>query len=153
MSVREEMERLCHEGELDLALTVGKQALRGQPEDAMTCLTLAGICERLGRESEAEAYYRQAIAIGLAREEWRSAQLGLGAVLRQLGRFPESRQVLEEGMKRFPGAREFGLFLALSELEAQQPEAAIARLLTLLEQTAADPTLAAHCLALRQQLG
>ncbi|KUE80641.1 tetratricopeptide repeat protein [Aeromonas schubertii] len=152
MTLRAEMERLCHEGELDLALTIGKQALCGQPEDARVCQTLAGICEQLGRESEAESYYRQAIAIGLPREEWRAAQLALGCVLRQLGRFPESRRVLEAGMKRFPEAREFALFLAISELEAQLPGPAIRRLLTLLGQTSADPALASHCRSLGQQI-
>jgi tetratricopeptide (TPR) repeat protein len=122
------------------------------PNVAEIAYQIAWTCDTLGRHEQARAAYEKAVALGLPPNELSNALIGLGSVLRALGQFDRSAEVLRSGKLQFPDNREFDVFLALT-LHAQGKSADALRLaLETLIETTEDPGLTAYGRALRHEL-
>ena len=84
------------------------------PNVAEIAYQIAWTCDTLGRHEQALAAYEKAVALGLPPNELSNALIGLGSVLRALGRHDRSAEVLRSGKLQFPDNREFDVFLALT---------------------------------------
>jgi cyanophycin synthetase len=108
------------------------------PEDAEALFDCAGAYDRLGREAEAVVLYESVRKLGLERlttvdqARW---HVQMGSTLRLLGRLEESRTVLVQGARAHPDHPALLAFLALTEMAADRPRAAIAALFTALLAT------------------
>ena len=122
------------------------------PNVAEIAYQIAWTCDTLGRHEQALTAYEKAVALGLPPNELSNALIGLGSVLRALGRLDRSAEVLRSGQLQFPDNREFGVFLALT-LHAQGKSGDALRLaLETLIETTEDPGLTAYGRALRHEL-
>ena len=92
---------------------------------------LACECDRAGLEAEAIPHYRAALAAGLGGAERRSALLGLGSSLRNVGDHEDSVATLEGAVTEFPDYPALRAFLALSLCSAGRAEDATAMALRL----------------------
>lgn len=98
------------------------------PDDAQVQYLVASAYDSAGRESEAMPFYERAFAIGveqlpLTRQPEIFVQAG--STLRNLGRFDAARDLLRDGMARFPGYRALPVFAALVEASAGDERAAM----------------------------
>jgi tetratricopeptide (TPR) repeat protein len=123
-----------HEEARELAASLAKAA----PRDAEVLFEAASVCDYLDREAEAAGYYIAAIEAGVAGDNLRAAYLGLGSTYRLLGRYDESLAALEEGLRRFPGAREFCVFSALTCHKMGRFDEAVGILLRVIADTSSD---------------
>ena len=95
--------------------------------------------DRDGREREALAHYRRALAgAGLSADERRKGLLGLGSTLRVLGQYPEAVDVLTAARAEFPAERAYEPFLALALHNIGRHAEAMELLLTCLAETSSD---------------
>ena len=106
---------LRREGQHTEALAILLDLHNGDPDDASVNYELACIYDHQGVEDEAIGFYEHAIQCGLRGEELRGALLGLGSGYRCVERFGDSARVLHKGAAEFPDAREFDVFLALTQ--------------------------------------
>jgi tetratricopeptide (TPR) repeat protein len=105
--------------------------------------------DREGREREALASYRQALAgDGLSNDERRRGLLGLGSTLRALGEYAEAVDVLSAARAAFPDDRAFEPFLALALYNVGRHAEAVELLVTCLAETTSDDEIAGYRRAL-----
>jgi tetratricopeptide (TPR) repeat protein len=104
-------------------------------EDAAALFEAGSVRDYLGRESEAEPFYRKALELGLDEPRHAQAIIQLGSSLRTLGRAEEAVTLLRGWIVRHPDhplADSGRAFLALSLLSAgHDREAALVALRTL----------------------
>lgn len=104
-------------------------------EDAAAIFEAASVRDYLGREAEAETFYRRALEIGLDDARHPQAVIQLASTLRNLGRPDEAVTLLRGWLVRHPDhalADSGRAFLALALLSAgHDREAAIVALRTL----------------------
>lgn len=104
-------------------------------EDAAALFEAASVRDYLGRESEAEPFYRRALEIGLDEPRHAQAVIQLGSTLRVLGRAEEAVTLLRGWIVRHPDhplADAGRAFLSLALLSAgHEREAALVALRTL----------------------
>jgi hypothetical protein len=81
--------------------------------------------DRAGREADAIADYRDALAQGLEAEDEAAALLGLGSSLRNVGQAAESVALLTDAAKRFPDHVGLRAFLVLALWSAGRPRDAV----------------------------
>ena len=67
-----------------------------------------------GREEDAVAEYRAALAAGIDDEDLPGALLGFGSTLRNVGELEESERVLRQAVTQFPDHGAMRVFLALT---------------------------------------
>jgi tetratricopeptide (TPR) repeat protein len=119
-------------------------------DDARAELERAFALDREGREREALAHYRAALAgAGLEPGERAQGLLGLGSTLRALGEHEEAVEVLTSARAEFPGERMFEPFLALALHNVGRHAEAMELLLTCLVETSADEGVQRYSRALR----
>jgi Flp pilus assembly protein TadD len=91
------------------------QALVGRcPNEPRAHFELAGALDFAGREAEAVAPYRRAMALGLAGDDVPRWYVQLGSTLRNVGAGDEAVAVLTEGRDRFPDDAAIRVFRALA---------------------------------------
>lgn len=104
-------------------------------EDAAAIFEAASVRDYLGREAEAEPFYRRALELGLDEVRHPQAVIQLGSTLRNLGRHDEAVTILRGWIVRHPDhplSDSGRAFLALALLSAgHDREAAIVALRTL----------------------
>lgn len=104
-------------------------------EDAAALFEAASVRDYLGREFEAEPFYRTALELGLDEPRHSQAIIQLGSTLRTLGKAAESVELLRGWLVRHPDhplADSGRAFLALALVSAgHEREAAIIALRTL----------------------
>jgi tetratricopeptide (TPR) repeat protein len=91
------------------------------PHDPRAWFELAQAYDGLGRQEEAIGPYRRTLELGpegLPEEDRPRLFLQMGSTLRNLGRYRDSRQILQEGLERFPDFTALRAFLALTEHSA-----------------------------------
>ncbi|MBP2000681.1 tetratricopeptide (TPR) repeat protein [Paenibacillus shirakamiensis] len=103
--------------------------LKFQPKDAFLLYQLAWTYDVLGLEREAIPYYEQALSLELAERYRAGAMLGLGSTYRTLGHYEKAKEILEDGLVKYPENKEFGVFLAMALYNLGEYEAAMRRLL------------------------
>ena len=102
------------------------------PENQYIVLHLAGAYDSAGREEEAVAPYRTALAAGLGEPEDLRARIQLASTLRNIGEFEESIQLLTQVCTENPEHRAARAFLALALASAGQADRAVSELLDLM---------------------
>jgi tetratricopeptide (TPR) repeat protein len=86
-------------------------------DDARSLFEMAGARDSAGREADAEALYRRALAAGLAEPYRAQAVIQLASTLRNLGRADDAVAMLEHEVRTHPDsslADETAAFLALA---------------------------------------
>jgi tetratricopeptide (TPR) repeat protein len=132
---------LRQRGEYAKAWRILQRLQKVDPDDARLNYQCAWVCDLRGQERTAVPFYERAIRGGLAGEDLRGALLGLGSTYRCLGKYRDAAAVLRRGLRAFPEAREFSVFLALVQYNMNQPAAAMESLLRALAETTGDPGL------------
>ena len=99
---------------------------------AIELFELAGEHDAAGRESEAVAPYREALALGLPPDLELRARIQLASTLRNLGEHAEAVDILREVVRLHPDHRAARMFLALALVSDGQAPAAVHELLDLL---------------------
>ncbi|MDP9493815.1 MAG: tetratricopeptide repeat protein [Actinomycetota bacterium] len=102
------------------------------PEDPNVTLHLAGAYDSAGREQEAVAPYRAALAAGLNEAEELRARIQLASTLRNIGEHEEAVTILTQVCVENPGHRAARAFLALALTSAGHADQAVSELLDLL---------------------
>jgi tetratricopeptide (TPR) repeat protein len=119
--------------------------------DAEVAYQLAWCYDKAGREAEALPCYEIAMASGgLAPADRRGALLGLGSTHRVLGHTAESIIILARAAAEFPADSAIRTFFALSHYETGDHPGALAILLELLTDPAADASVLEYVRALRE---
>jgi tetratricopeptide (TPR) repeat protein len=103
----------------------------GHPSDRHALFAYAGALDFAGREAEAVPVYEQAFAAGLDGDELRQGLVQYGSTLRNLERFGEAVQVLQQADDQFPGQASVKVFLALALTSAGRCHDAVQILVTL----------------------
>jgi tetratricopeptide (TPR) repeat protein len=120
---------LAQQGSTDDVIAYFERLVAQFPDEARAHYELACARDRADREVEAVAAYRAAMQLGLSGDELRSAYLGLGSTLRNVGEYAESLQLLTEACARYPGYAPLRLFLALTQCSAGQERQAVIQLM------------------------
>ncbi len=99
---------------------------------------LAWLHDAQGKEREAVPFYVAAIQNGLMGDDLKGALLGLGSTYRCIGAYDKAIDTLRNGMKQFPDAGQFPVFLAMALYNVGQHAEAMALLLRTLAHTSMD---------------
>jgi cyanophycin synthetase len=102
------------------------------PENQYIVLHLAGAYDSAGREEEAVAPYRAALAAGLNESEDLRARIQLASTLRNVGEFEEAVRILTQVCAENPEHRAARAFLALALTSAGHGDRAVSELLDLM---------------------
>ncbi len=102
------------------------------PGNPRVALHLAGAYDSAGREEEAVAPYRAALAAGLDDDERLRARIQLASTLRNLGQTQEAVEILTAVCEENPRHRAARAFLALALTSADHAPEAVSELLDLL---------------------
>ena len=148
-SILENALRLRRAGKNEEALALLRALLAATPGNAQILFHTASVLDGLGREAEAVPLYVAAMTNGLSGAELRAAYVGLGSSYRVLGKYDESKRVLEEGLQKFPQAHEIRVFLAMTLHSLQQDPESTSRLLQVIADTATDAQVKAYEPAIR----
>lgn len=110
-------------------VTTRIDALAGErpADDAVALFERAGARDSAGREEEAEALYRRALALGLDEDRRTQATIQLASTIRNLGKTDEALALLREEYEREPrGALHdaTAAFYALALVSSGEPERA-----------------------------
>ena len=139
---------MADQQELDTAIALGESLIDDElyeeaidhfrrlaakhPENQYIVLHLAGAYDSAGREEEAVAPYRAALAAGLGGPEDLRARIQLASTLRNIGEFEESIQLLTQVCTQNPEHRAARAFLALALTSGGQADRAVSELLDLM---------------------
>ncbi|AEJ38923.1 chloramphenicol acetyltransferase [Sulfobacillus acidophilus TPY] len=118
-----------------------QQWLAEDPANPRLLWEMAVLLDNQNKEADAVLYYQRAIELGLDRMHLADAYLGWGSSLRVVGRYSESRQVLERGIAEFPHHAGLKVFHALTLWTLDNYGDAFGELLEVIVKTAADETL------------
>lgn len=115
------------------------QLVDHHPNDGFVQYQAAWSFDILGKEANAVPHYEQAIKLGLDEGDMQGAIIGLGSTYRTLGRYEESRKLLEDGMSQFPQNGAMKVFYAMSLYNLHDYRGAMEILLkTIADETADD---------------
>jgi tetratricopeptide (TPR) repeat protein len=118
-----------------------EELLADHPGHPVLTYEVAGAYDTPGREAEACVRYEEAMRLGLEGDTLRRCLCQYGSTLRWLERYGESRDVLLRAREQFPESDSVRVFLALTHNDAGQPDAAVAELLSVIINHAADTDL------------
>lgn len=135
ISTLKDVDKLRAKDHHDEARHLLVQLAREYPTNPIVQYKTACVYDFLGLEKEAVPYYLAAIENDLPDAELRAAYLGLGSTYRILGQYAESRQILLEGLKIFPEAREMKIFLAMTLYNLGEHHEAVSSLLKIIMDT------------------
>ncbi|MBK0420568.1 tetratricopeptide repeat protein [Leucobacter sp. CSA2] len=105
--------------------------LEQHPGDPEALYEVGGAYDTDGQEAEAAGYYQRAIEAGLQGKWLRQCYLQYGSTLRNLGRYPESLALLDEGLAAFPDSESLKVFRALTLHAMGSVDAALGSMLVL----------------------
>ena len=120
------------------ALAILLDLYNANPDHARVNYELACTYDHQGVEDEAIGFYEHAIQCGLTGNDLRGALLGLGSSYRCVERFGDAARVLHKGAAEYPEAREFDVFLALTQYNLGDHAEAMRLLLTHIADQTAD---------------
>ncbi|MGC4192295.1 MAG: tetratricopeptide repeat protein [Thermomicrobiales bacterium] len=98
------------------------------PDDPLVQYLVASAYDSAGREADAMPFYERTFTLGVDRlPERRQPEIFVqaGSTLRNLGRLDDARNLLRDGMRRFPDYRALWVFAALVEASAGNDRAAM----------------------------
>lgn len=136
-----EAARLREEGQLEASRDLLLALAAEHPNDPRVNYQAAWAHDRLGLEREAVPFYERAIALGLTGEDLAGALLGLGSTLRALGDYPAAVRTLRRAVDEFPDRPAMSVFLAMALHNSGEHAEATERLLRVVAETSADPSI------------
>jgi tetratricopeptide (TPR) repeat protein len=98
---------------------------------------MAGTLVMLGRSEEAEAIYRESLALD---NRFETTYLMLAELLDQQGRTEDTLALLQEGLERVPRSTQIPTFLSVAQARSGQLDEALATNLALIERNPNDAT-------------
>lgn len=128
----ETIENLSAQGRYEEALQSALGALASSPQNPQLLYNVASLYDCLGLEQQAIPFYQAAINHQLNGQDLRDAYLGLGSTYRALGRYQESLETFDTGLRLFPNASEIRMFRAMTLYNLGHAKEAVAQLLILL---------------------
>lgn len=131
-------------GKPDEAISLLAKLLEADPANPQLNYQMAWCHDLLGKETEAVPFYVNAIAGKLAQDEAKGAYLGLGSTYRAIGQYDKSREVLREGIARFPDERSLQVFLAMTLYNLGEHPEAMRLLMTNLADTSGDGSISRY---------
>ncbi|MGP6157177.1 MAG: tetratricopeptide repeat protein [Vulcanimicrobiaceae bacterium] len=134
-------------GENERGLALLRAWIDASPDDPRAWFEYGGALDFLDCKHEALEAYDRVVAIGidaLPLEDRPRLHAQLGSTLRNLGDLERSRALLEAGLERYPRANAIRVFLALTELAADRPHAAVDLLFDALLTADEDDSLAVY---------
>jgi tetratricopeptide (TPR) repeat protein len=137
----EKAKQLRRDDELESSQELLLQLLEEYPDDPLVLFEVGGSYDVMGEEPQAIPYYRRAIDEGLEGSELQECLVCLGSSYRNVGRFDDSVELLEEAWADHPENNSIGTFLALAYYSNEQHEEAVQLLLTLLLKTTTDENI------------
>ncbi|WP_336823315.1 tetratricopeptide repeat protein [Sporosarcina sp. USHLN248] len=141
--------QLRNEGELVKSNELLTSLVEETPGDALLNYQTAWSFDALGKESAAIPYYERALQIGLEEQDAIGALIGLGSSYRALGKYAESKEVLERGIEQFPENNALKTFYAMTLYNVGEYERAMEVLLICIAETSSDP----HVVAYKKAIG
>jgi tetratricopeptide (TPR) repeat protein len=126
------IENLSAQGRYEDALQSALGSLAASPQNPQLLYTVASLYDCLGLEQQAIPFYQAAINHRLSGQDLRDAYLGLGSTYRALGRYHESLETFDTGLKNFPNASEIRMFRAMTLYNLGHAKEAVTQLLMLL---------------------
>jgi len=132
--------QFARDGDRDGSIARMRELVAVYPDNPRAQYELACAFDREGREEEAVAPYKRALALGLPEPHLQGLLLGLGSTLRNVGAHDEAVALLEDAVARYPDYPDLSVFLASARHSAGDHAGALATLL--------DVMLAAPCLDL-----
>lgn len=136
--------QLRQDDELESSQELLLQLLEEYPDDPLVLFEVGGSYDVMGEEPQAIPYYRQAIDEGLDGQELEECLVCLGSSYRNVGRFDDSVELLEEAWAAHPDNNSIGAFLALAYYSNEQCEESVQLLLSLLLKTTTDDNILAY---------
>ncbi len=136
-------------GKHEEAFAYSQKSIHENPKSAGLHYLAACICDGYRTEAEAVPFYLKAIELGLGGADLQGAYLGLASTLRSLGRYLESKETFEMGIKSFPNYRPYFVFLALTENNLGNTNVGIQLLLEQLVETTSDVEIKSYERALK----
>lgn len=149
MQKLEEALKLRQEGHYQQSNEILVNLVEEYPENASLHYQCAWSFDLLGEEAKAAPYYEKAIQSGLGEEELKGAYIGLGSTYRTLGEYEKSKDVLQEGMARYPENRAIQVFYAMTLYNMNEHHRSMELLLQCLADTTRDEELAKYKKALQ----
>ncbi|GAB3808306.1 tetratricopeptide repeat protein [Virgibacillus kimchii] len=119
------------------------------PNDAKINYQCAVSFDLIGEEMKAIPFYKKAIKLGLPPKELEEAYLGLGSSLRALGRYEQSKRILQEAMVLFPESHAIQVFYAMTLYNLKEHEKSIELLLGCIAETSEDTKINQYKKAIR----
>lgn len=113
-------------------------------EDPAVNYQCAWSYDLLGEEEKAVPFYKKAIELGLSDKDFEGALLGLGSTYRTLGKYQDSKNILLQGVERFPTNQAMKTFLAMTLYNLKEHEAAMELLLKCLVESSMDQDIQAY---------
>lgn len=114
------------------------ETAEANPHDVDAQIAAAYACDRQGDEEDAIRFYDAAWQLGVPEEKRRRFMVGYGSTLRNVGRHPESIDVLRQAIAESPSYVPNRAFLALTLHGAGEHAEALAVALTALIESAHD---------------
>jgi|SRR5690625_2563147 len=137
----EDILKLKKEGKLEEARDGILKLLESKQNDSQLLLQAAFIHDQLGYAPQAITFYKQALELGLEKEERKEALLCLGSSYRAVGLYDEARETLEIGMSEYPNENVFYIFFALTLYNLDDADLAMEIVLTKLLETTSDQSI------------
>ncbi len=117
-------------------------------DDPLVLYEVGGSYDVLGEEKEAIPYYQQAIDAGLEGSDLQECLVCLGSSSRNIGKFEDAVEILQQAVEQFPDNNSGKVFLALAYYSDGQEDEAVSLLLDVLLKTTKDEDILAYADAL-----
>ncbi|MGV8927216.1 MAG: tetratricopeptide repeat protein [Ewingella sp.] len=131
----QKIEKLSLQGRYEDALQRALRMLSSQTQHPQLLYKVASLYDIIGLEQQAVPFYEAAIKCHLGGEDLRDAYLGLGSTYRTLGRYQESLETFDEGLRLFPDANDIRMFRAMTLYNLGHAKQAVSQLLLLMTES------------------
>ncbi len=131
------IEKLSRQGRYEDALQNALNMLSSKTQNPQLLYKVASLYDILGLEQQAIPFYLAAIKYHLCGQDLRDAYLGLGSTYRALGRYQESLDTFDEGLRHFPEANDIRVFRTMTLYNLGHAKQAISQLLLLMTENSA----------------
>lgn len=128
------IEKLSRQGRYEDALQSALSLLSSKTQHPQLLYKVASLYDVLGLEQQAIPFYLAAIKYHLGGQDLRDAYLGLGSTYRALGRYQESLETFDEGLRQFPDANDIRMFRTMTLYNLGHAKHAVSQLLLLMTE-------------------
>jgi tetratricopeptide (TPR) repeat protein len=136
---------------VDQGVALFRAEVEARPADMKALFEYAGAFDFLGKEAEALPHYEKVLQAGyeeLPEDDQPRLFVQLGSTLRNLKQFVRSREVLLQGLQKFPDFQAIKAFLALTEYSSGDHAKAMQLLFEVTLENRPDPSISDYRRAL-----